>query len=545
MPEYEVLVVGGGVAGLRAALAAHETGVRVALLSKTHPVRSHDSASPGGFNAALSPEDSAEHHAQDSADAGAGLCEVNALKAFCEEAAQEALCLDHLGAPFNRTSEGMLALRRLNGSRAPRAVFAADFTGHVVLHTLYEQLLKAQIPTYDEWLVTSLIVDQGQCQGVVALELRTGKLEAFAAPAVLLATGGAGRLYQRSTASRSCTGDGMSLAYRAGLRLVDMEMVQYHPLGFRAHRAFASEATLTEGALLCDTAGQPVLPPNGPFTRDSFCRVMAETNRGQGDAGCLLLDLRPLGKDVIASHFQYLHRIARDLAGVEIDHDPLPVRPLAHRLLGGVETTLDGSTALPGLFAAGECAWLGVHGANALAGNTLITSVVFGRRAGAAAAAYAQAARPTLWPESIVKDPQACVDAIFSRQAGELTVARISHELAALMDEHVGLVRDGGGLAAAAERLTALKERYARVGLRHHGKIYNAELVAFFELASLLDVAEAVIMAAQARKESRGVHQRSDFPLPNDKEWRQHTLVSHGVNGPIVETRPVNSHLSP
>ncbi|MGH8611723.1 MAG: FAD-binding protein, partial [Gammaproteobacteria bacterium] len=455
MPEYDVLVVGGGVAGLRAALAAQEAGARVALVSKTHPLRSHGATSPGGFNAALSPEDSAEKHAQDSADAGAGLCEFTALEALCSEAPREALRLDHFGVPFTRTSEGTLALRRLNGSRSARAVFAADFTGHVVLHTLYEQLLKAQIPTYDEWLITSLVVDHGQCQGVLALELRTGNIAAFAAPAVIVATGGAGRLYQCSTASRSCTGDGMGLAYRAGLRLVDMEMVQYHPLGFRAQRAFASEATLTEGALLCDATGQPVLQPNGSFMRDSLCRVMTETSREQGDAGCLLLDLRPVGREVIASRFPHLLRIANDLAGVKLDHEPLPVRPLAHRLLGGVDTRLDGATALPGLFAAGECAWLGVHGANALAGNALAVSVVFGRRAGASAAAYAQAARPTPLPESIMKDQHAQLDAIFSRPAGESTVAQLGHDLAALMDEHVGLVRDSSGLAAAAERLTA------------------------------------------------------------------------------------------
>lgn len=545
MPEYDVLVVGGGIAGLRAALAAQGAGARVALLSKTHPVRSHGSASPGGFNAALSPGDSAEQHAQDSADAGVGLCEHPALEALCGEASQEALRLDHLGAPFHRTSEGTLALRQLNGNSRARAVFAADITGHVVLHTLYEQLLNAQIPTYDEWFVTSLVIDQGQCQGVLALELRTSNIVVFAAPAVILATGGAGRLYQRSTASRSCTGDGMSLAYRAGLRLMDMEMVQYHPLGFGAHRAFASEAVLTEGALVCDSTGQPVLQSNGPVRRAALCRVMAKAHREQRGDDCLLLDMRPLGKEVIASRFQHLQRLANDLVGVKLDHEPLPVRPLAHRLLGGIETTLDGTTTLPGLFAAGECAWFGVHGANALAGNTLTSSVVFGRRAGAAAATYSRTARPTSIPESMEKEEHARLGAISSRPTGDDTVTRIGHELATLMDEHVGLVRNGGGLAAAAERLTTLQERYARVGLRHRGKMHNAELVMFFELASLLDVAEAVITAAQARKESRGVHQRSDFPLPNDKEWRQHTLVSYGVNGPIVETRPVNSHLSP
>lgn len=544
MPEYDVLVVGGGVAGLCAALAAHEAGARVALLSKTHPVRSHGAASPGGFNAALSPEDSAESHARDSADAGAGLCEFTALAALSEEAPQEALRLDYLGVPFTRTNEGTLALRRLNGSRAPRAVFAADFTGHVVLHTLYEQLLKTRIPVYDEWFVTSLALEQGQCQGVLAFELRTGASMAFAAPAVILATGGAGRVYQRSTASRSCTGDGMSLAYRAGLRLVDMEMVQYHPLGFRAHRAFASEAALAEGALLCDAAGQPT-PHNGSLMRDALCRAMTGTRRERQEKDYLLLDLRRLGKEGITSRFQYLQRVANDLAGVQLVHEPLPVRPLAHRLLGGVDTRPDGATALPGLFAAGECAWLGVHGANALAGNTLTASVVFGRRAGSAATSYALAARPTPLSESLAKDHQTRVEALFSRSAGEDTVARISQELAALMDEHVGLVRDDAGLTTAAKQLSALRERYARVGLRHHGKIYNTELVAYFELASLLDVAEAVIVAAQARKESRGAHYRSDFPSLNDSAWRRHTVVSQGVNGPMVETRPVNSLLSP
>jgi len=544
MPEYDVLVVGGGVAGSCAALAAQEAGARVAIVSKTHPVRSH-AASPGGFNASLSPQDSPAQHVRDSADAGAGLCELNVLEILCNEAPQEALRLDHLGVPFARSSSGTLALRQLNGSRTSRTVFAADFTGHVVLHTLYEQLLKAQIPIYDEWQVTSLIIDEGQCHGVLALEQRTSNLAPFAAQAVILATGGAGRVYQRSTASRSCTGDGLSLAYRAGVPLVDMEMVQYHPLGFHAHRVFASEATLSEGAVLFDTGGQPVLQSNGLLLRDSLCRTIAQATREECAGRSFLLDMRPLGKHAIASRFQYLQRIANELAGVALDREPLPVRTLAHRLLGGIETETDGTTAIPGLFATGECAWQGVHGANALAGNTLTASVVFGRRAGAAAAAHAKATRPLPVLEAIVKDQHAHLEAIFSRQAGEDTVVKISHELAAVMDAHVGLVRESSGLAVAAKELAALKSRYAQVGLRHHGKMYNAELIAFFELASLLDAAEAVITAAQMRKESRGVHYRSDFPMPNDYGSRQHTVVSQGANGPLVATRPVNLHRSP
>jgi succinate dehydrogenase / fumarate reductase flavoprotein subunit len=463
---------------------------------------------------------------------------------MCREAAQEVLRLDHLGVPFNRTPEGKLAHRRLHGSSVPRALFAADFTGHAVLHTLYEQFLKEAIQAYDEWLVTSLVIADGTCRGLLALELRTGEVAVFAAPAVILATGGAGRLYDPSTASLSCTGDGMSLAYRAGLRLMNMEMVQYHPLGFRGRRAFASEATLTEGAVLCDQAGQSVLQNNGSLTRDHLCRLLVSVGETQGVGGGLFLDLRPLGKDAIASRFINLQRAAQELAGVNLDREPLPVRPLMHRLLGGIEITTNGATTIPGLFAVGECACPGVHGANALAGNAFTASVVFGRRAGVAAAAYAREVPPTHVTDARLRDEQQYLAALFSRQPGEDTAVRIGRELATLITEKVGLVRDGGGLALAAERLRLLQERHARLGLRHHGKMYNHELTSFFELGSLLDVAEAIVAAAQARKESRGVHHRSDFPQSNDGDWCKHSLVSRGTDGPRVETRPVNTGYS-
>jgi succinate dehydrogenase/fumarate reductase flavoprotein subunit len=545
MPESEVLVVGGGVAGLRAALAAKEAGARVALLSKTHPLRSHSAASPGGLNAALDPEDSTEIHVRESAHAGGNLCDLSALAAMCREAPQEAVRLDRWGAPFNRNADGQLATRRLNVGKAPRAVFAADFTGHVVLHTLYEQALKEQIPTYDEWVVTSLLIEEGQCRGVLALELRTGQLAAFTAPAVILATGGAGRLYRRSTASQSCTGDGMSLAYRAGVRLVNMEMVQYHPLGFPTRRAFASEATLAEGAMLHAKAGQPVFQVNDPLTRDYLSRFMVAKIKEQGGDDCLFLDLRPLGTEALSSRFSHLCRIAKDLANIKLDQESLPVRPLAHRLLGGIEATLDGATSLPGLFACGECACPGTHGANALAGNALTANVVFGRRAGAAAAIHARAASPLSAADSRLREEQQRLAALFSRNAAEDTVTQIYRHLSTLMDEHVGLVRDENGLTAAAQELAVLKQRHDRVGLRHQGKVYNTELLSLLELGSLLDVAEAVIAAARTRKESRGVHQRNDFPMTNDEEWRQYTCVSRGNGDPTVETRPVTSHLSP
>lgn len=545
MSEYDVLVVGGGVAGLRAALAAKQEGMNVALLSKTHPLRSHSATSPGGLNAAFGAEDSWEKHQRDTIEAGGDLCDLTALAVMCREAPQEVLHLDHLGVPFNRNAGGRLERRRLNGSSAPRAVFASDFTGHVVLHTLYEQYLQAGIAAYNEWQVTALVIDGGVCHGVLALELRTGKLAAFAAPAVILATGGAGRLYDPSTASLSCTGDGMSLAYRAGVPLQDMEMVQYHPLGFRAHRAFASEATLVEGAVLRDQTGQPVLQAHDALTRDRLCRLLAERGAERGVDGCCLLDMRSLGRDAIASRFTTLERAARELAGVPLDQEPLPVRPLMHRVLGGIETDPEGATTVPGLFAAGECACPGVHGANALAGNALTASVVFGGRAGMAAAVYARATRLLHVAYARLQDGQQHLESIFSRQPTDDTVVRIIYDLAVLMTEKVGLVRDDAGLSAATERLVTLKERHARVGLRHHGKMFNHELSTFLELGSLLDVAEAVIAAAQARKESRGVHYRRDFPTSNEREWRKHTLVLHGSESPIVEIRPLNTDRSP
>lgn len=544
MSEYDVLVVGGGVAGLRAALAARQDGVKVALLSKTHPLRSHSATSPGGLNAALGAEDSWEQHCQETHQAGGGLCDLTALAVMCREAPPEALRLDHVGVPFNRDAEGRLARRRLNGGKAARAAFASDFTGHVVLHTLYEQCLQAGITAYHEWQVTSLVLDGGVCHGVLALELRTGKLAAFAAPAVIVATGGAGRLYDPSTASRSCTGDGLSLAYRAGVPLKDMEMVQYHPLGFRAHRAFASEATLAEGAVVRDATEQPVLRAHDALTRDHLCRLLAESGAERGMDGCCLLDMRPLGKDAIASRFTTLERAARELAGVQLDQQPLPVRPLMHRLLGGIETDADGATIVPGLFAAGECACPGVHGANAVAGNALTASVVFGRRAGLAAAAYARTTRLLHVAYARLHDGQQRLEAIFSRQPTDDTVARITHDLTGLMAENVGLVREGAGLSAAAERLGTLKERYARVGLRQHGKMFNHELSAFLELESLLDVAEAVITAAQTRQESRGGHYRRDFPVSNDEAWRKHIVIWHGTDSPTIEMRPVNASRS-
>lgn len=545
MPEHNVLVVGGGIAGMRAALAAKERGADVALVSKVHPLRSHSGTSQGGINAALGNDDSVGLHAVDTIKGGDYLSDQDAVELLTAEAPRAVIELDHWGVPFNRDADGRLDARPLSGASQPRAHYVDELTGHAVLQVLYEQLLKAGIPTYEEWVVTKLLLDGGVCGGVVALELASGQHEAFPASAVVLATGGCARVYEPTGAAYGVTGDGVSLAYRAGTPLMDMEMVQFHPLGMQGKGVILTDALLGEGGYLLNGKGERFVLKAAPSfgeraPRDIVARAEEEEIvGGRGTDGFVSLDLRHLGVDHLKRRFAVTSHLVKTRGGLDLIKETVPVRPVAHRTIGGIRVSPDGATGVTGLYAAGGCAATGVHGANCLGGNSLLESLIFGRRAGEAAAQASSSAGLRKRMESQVEEEGRRIAKIVARPTGADSVGKIRGELGRLMRQQVGLFRDVAGLAEAATKVKELSERYQRVGFSGKGKRFNYDLVAFLELGSLLTVAEVMVAAAQARQESRGAHIRPDYPSRDDVRWLQHALATFRPDGPRLEFRPV------
>src|SRR3990170_2497485 len=403
MFSHDVLVVGAGLAGMRAALEASRKGVDVGLLSKVHPLRSHSAAAQGGINAAVGEDDSWEKHAFDSVKGGDYLNDQDDAEILCREAPGDIFELERMGTVFNRREDGRLATRPFGGAGFPRACFIADITGQAILHVVWEQLQRTGLPagrqavrSYEEWFCTSLIVDDGVCKGVVAMEMMTGRLYPIVAKAVVLATGGLGRLYQPTTNSLICTGDGMALSYTAGSPLMDMEFVQFHPTTLKDSGVLITEGARGEGGFLVNAHGERFMQRYAPERmelgpRDVVSRAeQTEIDEGRGGDGCVLLGLRPLGEARIRERLPQVRELALDLADTDIVGEPLKIRPGMHYQMGGIKTDVNGATLLPGLFAAGECACVSVHGANRLGGNSLLETVVFGRRAGLAAALYAR-----------------------------------------------------------------------------------------------------------------------------------------------------------
>jgi succinate dehydrogenase/fumarate reductase flavoprotein subunit len=537
MQEFDVVVIGGGVSGLRAAIAAKRAGASVALISKTHPLRSNSGVAQGGINAPLGKDDSPETFAEDILAAGDGLCERSVVQSFAQEAAKEILWLEQMGVPFNRDKEGRIDRRRFGSNSRSRSCYTDDRTGHMVLTVLYEQFQRLEIPAFEEWFMTSLVADGGECAGAIALGLRSGKLDSFAARAVILATGGFSRMYAPSTVSIGTTGDGQALAYLSGARLMDMEMVQFHPTVFpKGQGLLITEATLGSGAQIVNQQGVPLqVAKDAPRSKLSFSISQA----AQNGADSAFLDLKPIGKEKILGSFPQTHELLRSVAGLDCTKDLVPIRPAAHRPMGGIEVKPSGETSIAGLFAVGECACSGLNGASRLAGNTLSEGVVFGKRVGETAAAYAKSAVKKNLPAAKLAEEEKTLATLASGESSQDSLTAVHAELGGLMNEKVGLIRDAGGLSQALDKIAQLKERYQKIKVRNTGRIYNYELTTHLEIGAMLILAEVVTGSAQARTESRGAHYRSDFPNPDDANWKSHTIAKFSQGSTQVEKKPV------
>ena len=545
MPEADVLVVGGGFAGMSAAISAQEQGAKTAIVSKLHPLRSHSSGAHSGINASLRGEDSWETHARDTVAAGDYLGEQDVIEVLCREAPQDVIRLEHMGVVFSRDEQGRIDQIRFAGSSHPRTCYCGDSAGHILLQVLYEQILRLDIPTYHEWFATSLIADGGTCSGVFARELRTGVLQTFSARSVVLATGGIGRMYQPSTSSMTTTADGMALAYQAGVPLRDMEMVQFTPTTLKSQGVLITEAARGEGAYLINAQGDRFMNSYAPdtmelATRDICARAIeTEISKGEGVDGHVYLDFRHLDKDRIADRLPETQALVKDLAGIDLTQEPVPVRPAMHRPIGGIKTDIEGATSLPGLYAAGECAHTGVHGANHLGGNSLLECVVMGRRAGVSAASHAGATPPPESSGSLLADQEKRLQTLLSQDRGKDTPGGLRRELATLMQRHVGIFRDEKGLKQAAKDIEKIRGRHQKLGVQNRSGSFNAEINTVLELGYMIDVAQVIITSALGRKESRGAHYRNDFLSRDDKDSLKHTMARQSADGPQLEYEPV------
>ncbi len=560
--SHDVLIVGGGGAGLRAAIAVAETNAGVAnpklnlaVISKVYPMRSHTVSAEGGAAAVIKPNDSLDHHAYDTISGGDWLCDQDAIEAFVKEAPQEMLQLEHWGCPWSRQEDGKIAVRPFGGMKIERTWFAADKTGFHMLHALFQTTLKYdQIQRYDEWFVTKLLVDDGCCQGVVAVELATGKIQAIAAKAVIICTGGCGRVFPFTTNANIKNGDGMALAYRAGVPLKDMEFVQYHPTGLPFTGILITEAARSEGGWMLNKDGyrylqdynlgkpepKPVLRSMelGPRDRlsQAFVKEMEKGRTLKGPYGDYVhLDIRHLGEKIINTKLPFVRELCLKYENIDPIKEMIPVRPVVHYMMGGVHTDIHGATPLRGLYAAGEVACVSINGANRLGSNSLTELLVFGARAGKAAAHFAadQKAPSTSILDALVIDETRRIDKQFLRkEGGNERIVGLRKEMHQAMEEGAGIYRNESSLQKSAAIIRNLQERFSNLAIMDHSLTFNTEIIAAMEQSYMLDVAEAIIQCALQRTESRGSHQRTDHPSRDDQKFLAHSLAYRNETGP-------------
>jgi succinate dehydrogenase flavoprotein subunit len=550
MPKHDVLVIGAGLAGQRAALAVAEEGVSVGIVSKVHPVRSHSNAAQGGINAALQEGDSWESHAFDTVKGSDYLGDQDAIEIMCREAPDEILHLEHLGVTFHRNEEGRLGTRAFGGASQARTYYVADITGQAIMHVLYEQLMKhaALISRYEEYFTTGLALDDdGNCAGALMRRISDGSMELFEAENVILATGGNGQVWQPTTNALICTGDGIAMAYRVGAPLMDMEMIQYHPTTLAKKGFLITEGARGEGAHLLNAKGERFMERYAPnkmelASRDVVSRAeQTEINEGRGfPDGTVALDITVVPRKRIHEALREIVLVGRDFAGVDITREPIHIKPGNHYTMGGVKTDVNGATSIPGLYAAGEVACVSVHGGNRLGANSLLDTLIFGRRAGEHAANRAKQIEGGRPSKSALADEEGRITELMARDPGNgRRVSELRRELGETMDQHVAVFRDAAGIQAALETVKRLQEEARTAYVDDRGAVFNQDVIGAVELGFMLDCAECSCTAALHRTESRGAQYRTDFPERNDEEWLKHVDLVLDSDGPEISYSPV------
>lgn len=553
MISHDILVVGGGLAGLAAALNS-DPALSVAVVSKVHPLRSHSVAAQGGINAPLgnnpgAKDDNWEKHAFDTIKGSDYLADQNSAELMCREAAPAIHQLDVLGVPFSRFPGGVIAQRPFGGAGFPRTCYAADRTGLVILHTLYEHSIRKNVKFYNEWFVTKLVVDNGKCLGVVVLDLATGEIIPIKAPTVIFATGGYGRVYLKTTNAFINHGSGIGIAYQAGVPLKDMEFVQFHPTSLFGKNILITEGARGEGGYLLNNQGKRFMSDYASTAmelapRDIVARaIQTEVNAGRGfEKEYVYLDLRHIGAEKIKKRLPGIREICMNFASLDPIDTPIPIQPAQHYSMGGIDVDDSCASRVEGFFAAGECACVSVHGANRLGGNSLLDTVVFGKIAGEEASKRRRRSEGGRKAEKILLDEvsnQKNRIATWRRRDSGIKVHRLLDRLKNIMSDRVGIFRNKKELASALQEIGMVRDDYKEVYISGECLRYSQELVNIIEFDSMLDLAEVITLGGLNRAETRGSHFRTDFPTRNDKEWLKHTLVNKESGKPQISYKPV------